>query len=83
MLSLRNAGSRHAPQIAAIILPTIREGATYARDPDMSEAEALAYWMAPDKETFVAEQDGTALGTCYLRANQAGGGSGTSAIAAT
>ena len=74
MLSIRNAGPRHAPQIAAIILPTIREGATYARDPDMSEAEALAYWMAPDKEPFVAEQDGAALGTCYLRANQAGSG---------
>ena len=74
MLSIRKAAPHDAPQIAAIILPTIREGATYALDPGMSEAEALAYWMAPDKETFVAEQDVAVLGTYYLRANQAGGG---------
>lgn len=60
--------------IAAIILPTIREGSTYALDPAMSEADALAYWTAPDKATFVAEEDGVLLGTYYLRANQAGGG---------
>ena len=76
MLSIRKAEPRDAPQIAAIVLPTIREGATYALDPDLSEAEALAYWMAPEKETFVAEQDGAVLGTYYLRASQAGGGRG-------
>ncbi|MBN8839650.1 MAG: GNAT family N-acetyltransferase [Sphingomonadales bacterium] len=41
----------------------------------MPEDEALAYWLAPDKETFVLEDDtGALLGTYYLRANQAGGG---------
>jgi len=47
--------------IAAIILPTIRGGATYALDADMSETDAVSYWMASDKETFVAEQDGVIL----------------------
>ena len=51
-----------APAIAAIILPVIREAATYALDPDMSEAEALTYWMGPEKETFVAEESGAVLG---------------------
>ena len=55
-------------------MPTIREGATYALDRDMSEADALRYWMGADKETFVAERDGAILGTYYLRSNQAGGG---------
>ncbi|HWJ70253.1 MAG TPA: GNAT family N-acetyltransferase [Sphingobium sp.] len=41
----------------------------------MSEADALAYWLEPDKETFVAEDGGTLLGTYYIRSNQAGGGS--------
>ena len=41
---------------------------------DMSEADALAYWMAPDKETFVAEEDGAIVGTYFIRPNQAGGG---------
>jgi ribosomal protein S18 acetylase RimI-like enzyme len=40
----------------------------------MSEAEALAYWTGPDKETFVAEEGGVVLGTYYMRPNQAGGG---------
>ncbi|HEX5460117.1 MAG TPA: GNAT family N-acetyltransferase [Steroidobacteraceae bacterium] len=74
MLHVRKAEARDAAAIAAIILPIIRAGATYALDPSMGEAEALAYWMAPDKETFVAEQDGVVLGTYYMRPNQAGGG---------
>lgn len=73
-VSIRKAEASDAAAIAAIILPTIREGATYALDPDMSEADALAYWMGSDKETFVAEEDGVILGTYYIRPNQAGGG---------
>ena len=52
----------------------IGAGETYALDRDMGEAEAIAYWMGPDKETFVAEEDGVVLGTYYIRTNQAGGG---------
>jgi ribosomal protein S18 acetylase RimI-like enzyme len=74
MLEIRKAESRDAGAIAAIILPVIREGATYTLDPNMSVGEALAYWMAPDRETFVAEQEGVILGTYYMRPNQAGGG---------
>lgn len=73
-MHIRPAEPRDRAAIAAIILPTIREGATYALDPALGEAEAVAYWTAPDKETFVAEEDGEVLGTYYLRANQAGGG---------
>jgi ribosomal protein S18 acetylase RimI-like enzyme len=73
-MTIRRAEASDAAGIAAIIVPTIREGATYALDPDMSEAEALAYWMGADKETFVAEEDGAIVGTYYLRPNQAGGG---------
>jgi ribosomal protein S18 acetylase RimI-like enzyme len=40
----------------------------------MTEEEAVAYWMGPDRETFVAEEDGRILGTYYLRPNQLGGG---------
>ncbi len=40
----------------------------------MSEADALSYWLGPDKETFVAEEAGVILGTYYLRPNQPGGG---------
>jgi L-amino acid N-acyltransferase YncA len=71
---IRKAEAGDAEAIAAIILSTIREGATYALDPDMREADALAYWMAPDKETFVAEDEGIIVGTYYMRPNQSGGG---------
>jgi L-amino acid N-acyltransferase YncA len=73
-MHIRKAKASDAPAIAAIILPVIREAATYPLDPDMSECEALAYWMGTDKETFVAEEDGVVLGTYYMRPNQAGGG---------
>jgi len=73
-MNIRKAAASDAAAIAAIIIPIIREGTTYTLDPDMSESEALAYWMGRDKKTFVAEQDGVILGTYYMRPNQAGGG---------
>jgi ribosomal protein S18 acetylase RimI-like enzyme len=73
-MHIRVAKASDARNIAAIILPIIREGATYALDSDMSETAAVAYWMGHDKETFVAEEDGVVLGTYYMRPNQAGGG---------
>jgi len=73
-MEIRKALPADAKAIAAIIIPTLREGSTYAIDPDLSEADALAYWVSPDKETFVAEVDGVIVGTYYMRPNQAGGG---------
>jgi L-amino acid N-acyltransferase YncA len=71
---IRKAREEDAKAIAAIIVPTIREGTTYTLDRGMSEADALAYWLSLDKEIFVAEVDGAILGTYYMRPNQAGGG---------
>jgi ribosomal protein S18 acetylase RimI-like enzyme len=61
--------------IWGILEPVIRAGETYALPRDMSEADALAYWMATDRQTFVAEEADEILGTYYLRPNQPGGGS--------
>ena len=73
-MEIREAQHHDADAISAIIIPTIREGTTYSLDPGIPEADALAYWMGADKETFVAEANGAIVGTYYLRANQAGGG---------
>ncbi|HEY7302067.1 MAG TPA: N-acetyltransferase [Xanthobacteraceae bacterium] len=73
-MHIREAKASDASAIAAIILPIIREGATYPLDPAMTETEALAHWMGHDKETLVGEEDGAVLGTYYMRPNQAGGG---------
>jgi GNAT superfamily N-acetyltransferase len=57
-----------------ILEPVIRAGETYPLPRDMSQPAAIAYWIRPDRETFVAEEDGRLLGTYYLCANQLGGG---------
>jgi len=73
-MTIRLADPDDAAAIWSIIGTTIRSGETYTLDPQMSEADALAYWLGADKETFVAEEDGAILGTYYIRPNQAGGG---------
>ena len=73
-MKIRRAQPSDAGAIAGIILPVFREGSTYTIDPDISDADALAYWLSSDKDTFVAEDDGAIVGTYYMRANQAGGG---------
>ena len=70
-MQIRLARHDDRDAIWRILQPTLRAGETYALPSDMSEADAIAYWMGPDRETFVAEQDGVILGTYYLpRPNQ-------------
>ncbi len=73
-MQIRPATPADAADIWAIIGPTIRAGETYTLDPDMSEADAIAYWFGPGKAVFVAEADGAILGTYYLHANRSGRG---------
>jgi ribosomal protein S18 acetylase RimI-like enzyme len=74
-LSIRPAHPDDAKAIWAIVEPVIRAGETYAIDRDVSREDALRYWMGSDRSTFVAEVNGTAVGTYYLRPNHGGGGS--------
>lgn len=71
---IRPATPEDAAAIWSVVGPTIRAGETYTLDPAMSEEAALAYWLGPDKQAFVAEEKGVVLGTYYIRPNQAGGG---------
>lgn len=73
-MHIRPALISDAPSIWRIIGPTIQAGETYALDQDMTERDALDYWLGDDRETFVAEEGGEIIGTYYIRANQAGGG---------
>jgi hypothetical protein len=66
-MEIRRSQPSDARAIAGILLPVFREGSTYAIDPDISEADALAYWLAADKDTFLAEDAGTIVGTSRLR----------------
>lgn len=73
-MQIRRATADDAAAIAAIIMPVIRAGETYALDPALPQSDALALWLGLDRDTFVAQADGDIIGTYYLRANQPGGG---------
>lgn len=75
MLEIRSYAPADFDTVWSILEPVLREGRTYALPRDMSREQALTYWTAPDRETFVAiNGDGRIVGTYYLRANQSGGG---------
>src|SRR2546423_6689994 len=74
-MSVRLASSEDRDTIWNILEPVIRAGETYTLPRDMSREQALEYWFAAEKETFVCEENGVVLGTYFLKANQQGGGS--------
>jgi len=73
-MQIRPAEARDHEPVWSILEPVIQAGEVYALPRDMGREAAIAYWFGPDRQTFVAEEDGRLLGTYYLRANQAGGG---------
>ena len=73
-MHIRPATPHDADAIWAILEPTIRAGETYTFSRDLPRDSALAYWCAPGHEVFLAEENGTVLGTYFLRQNQSGGG---------
>ncbi len=74
-MTIRPATGTDRDAIWTILEPVIRAGETYTLPRDMGREEALDYWFASEKETFVWEEDGVVLGTYFLKANQQGGGS--------
>jgi ribosomal protein S18 acetylase RimI-like enzyme len=75
MLRVRKARADDADAVWSILEPVIRAGETYTLPRDMSRLDGLAFWFASGHEPFVAEDEGGVVGTYFLRANQAGGGS--------
>ena len=73
-LTIRAAAGSDDDAIWRILEPTFRAGETYPIPRDVSRADALAYWRSSGHAVFVAEQNGRAVGTYYLRANTGGGG---------
>ena len=72
-LTFRPALSDDAAALWAILEPVVREGTTYPIDPVASREEIFAYWFAPDKAQFVAQDaSGAVLGTYYLKPNSTG-----------
>jgi ribosomal protein S18 acetylase RimI-like enzyme len=72
---IRLAAAADSDAIWQLLEPTISAGETQALPREMTRGAALEYWLSPGHEVFVAEELGVAVGTYFLRANQAGGGS--------
>lgn len=73
-MQVQAAVATDADSIWHILEPMIRAGETYALPRDMTREDALAYWINPGHEVFVAQTNDAVIGTYYLRANQKGGG---------
>jgi ribosomal protein S18 acetylase RimI-like enzyme len=73
-MDIRAAADHDRDAIWGILEPVIRAGETYPLPRDMSREAAIAYWLSPQHEVFVAVEGNSIVGTYYLRANNAGGG---------
>jgi len=71
---IRPATDTDTDAIWAVMEPIIRAGETYTLPRDMDRDSALAYWLSPEREVFVAEDHAEIVGTYCLQANQKGGG---------
>ena len=74
-IKIRPATHTDRDAIWEIFHDVISEGDVFAFDPKMPQAEALDFWCGPDMHVYVAEGKGQVLGSYYVTANHAGGGS--------
>lgn len=74
MTLIRPATSDDSDSIWSLLEPVFRAGETYAVDPQIGRDAALSYWMDAPRAVYVAESDGTVVGTYYIKTNQPGGG---------
>ncbi len=73
-LTIRLATPEDGESIWQILAPVIAAGETYALPRNWTKEQALGYWLASDRQSFVAELEERIAGTYYLKANQTGGG---------
>jgi ribosomal protein S18 acetylase RimI-like enzyme len=74
VMVIRPATADDHAAIWTLLEPVIRAGETYALPRDMTRDDALAFWLAPGNDAFVADDAGAIVGTYFLHANQRGGG---------
>lgn len=73
ILLIRPAREADWPGIWTVFEPIVRDGETYPLDPHLDEAGARAYWFAPDKTIFVADDPAQGIiGSYYLKPNSTG-----------
>lgn len=73
-LVIRPVTDTDDPALWAMLEPVFRAGDTYAIDPAINRADALAWWRGGTHGAFLLEDGARALGSYYICPNQQGGG---------
>lgn len=73
-MNIRLAAPEDFDAIWPIFQEVVKAGDTYTYDQDISQTEAMHKWMELPARTYVVEEEGTILGTYYIKVNHDGGG---------
>lgn len=73
-MRIREATREDFEQIWPIFYEVVSTGDTYAYPQNITKNEAVALWMDMPRKTYVLEEDGSILGTYFIKTNQAGPG---------
>lgn len=73
-MPIREATREDFDRIWPIFHEIAAAGETYAYPQDIAKEQALKLWIDDPRKTYVFEEDGTILGTYYVKTNQAGPG---------
>ncbi len=74
-MTIREANQEDFEEIWPIFHEIVRAGETYAYPRDTDKNEARKIWMESPRKTFVLTENGTVLGTYYIKTNHPGQGS--------
>jgi GNAT superfamily N-acetyltransferase len=75
MVAIRAVSEHDQDAVWEIFHAVVASGDTYVFAPEISRADALAYWFDPVSRTYAAESQGRVVGTYILKPNQPGLGS--------
>jgi ribosomal protein S18 acetylase RimI-like enzyme len=71
---IRMANESDRAAVWGLLEPVVRAGECFALPRDMSECDAVAYWLDPTHRVFVAVDGEQVVGSYFIQANQRGGG---------
>ena len=74
-MQIRTATKQDWASIWPIFREIVSAGETYGYAPDTTQEQAENIWLDTPRKTFVVEDQGSILGTYYIKTNQAGPGS--------
>lgn len=71
-LAIREAAPERFPEIWPIFRAVVQRGDAYPYPPETTQAQAQTIWCAPTHRVYIAEIEGKAVGSYYMRPNHPG-----------